>query len=208
MKTRKHRLDTPRNPEKPCRGCISHDHPSSGLGCILVVGALALFLSGNIVCSGQRRWWRCNHDGSGSILGFSDRGQRIWILGPTPVVCPRASNRVGSAVTVNLEGQWRAGRQYFSTGRLGGSSSNLQRLGTSVHRSVLFASGHSIDSDCDYFRLQTRIAQTEMNESVSTPTWKFAIFAKLEVSHPRPFSLPFVSLPVSMSAAGAKICVP
>ena len=159
MKTRKHRLDTPGNPEKPCRGCISHDHPSSGMGCILVVGALALFLSGNLGCCGQCRWWRCNHDGGGSILGFSNRGQ--WILGPAPVVCPRASNRVGSAVTVNLEGQWRAGRQYSDTGRLGGSPSNLQRLGVSVHRSVLFAIGASIDSDCDYLRLQTRIAQTE-----------------------------------------------
>ena len=119
-----------------------------------------------------------------------------------------ASRVIAAAITYNLEGQGRAGRQHFDTGRLGGRSSNLQRLGTSVHRSVLFASGHSIDSDCDYFRLQTRIAQTEMNESVSTPTWKFAIFAKLEVSHPHPFSLPFVSLPVSMSAAGAKICVP
>ena len=35
---------------------------------------------------------------------------------------------------------------------------------------------------------------------VSTPTWKFAIFAKSKVSHPRPFSLPFASPPPLMSA--------
>ena len=29
--------------------------------------------------------------------------------------------------------------------------------------------------------------------TLSTPRWKFAIFANLEVDHPHPFSLPFVS---------------
>ena len=38
---------------------------------------------------------------------------------------------------------------------------------------------------------------------VSTPSWKFAIFAELEVSHPRPISLPLVFPPPLMSAAGS-----
>ena len=33
--------------------------------------------------------------------------------------------------------------------------------------------------------------------NLSTPSWKFAIFADLEVSHPRPFSLPSRKTPTA-----------
>ena len=38
---------------------------------------------------------------------------------------------------------------------------------------------------------------------MSPPSWNSAIFAKLKLSHPRPLSVPFVSLPVLVSAVGS-----
>ena len=52
----------------------------------------------------------------------------------------------------------------------------------------------------DFAKATWRLAKTDAldaavlaHSAVSTPRWKFAIFANLEVDHPHPFSLPFVS---------------